>query len=150
MAKKELSVVTIPEVKPENKRRTFFYDMVTVDIFGWRQVEFDLQSINMSTKIRQVTERDDGIFTLNYAQRAVYTRAMYFNFTADVPEEYKNLETWWKKISNGEDDVECYLYYIRNIPNPLTNTYQDAIEDAHKIWKPVEEKEIAEDETDPN
>lgn len=143
----------MPKQSEQHKRVSFLHGMVAADIFRFRNVKRDVQVISLSNKLREETGRDDGGFFTYYAQRIVYTDAMYFNWHEDAPIEFVSLETWWEMLQSGQSDVDCYIYYIENISNPVSNQWQDALDDAHSIWKPVEERTITTqggNEPDPN
>ena len=134
--------VKLPSITPSCKRASMLYNMVTLDIWGFRNVELDTEAIALAEKIKLVTGRDDGSFMTYYARTVKYTKAMWFRWLPETPEEYTNLEKFWNMVIQGEDEAECYLFYIKNISNPVSNDWQDTVENAHKIWKPVQEKTI--------
>lgn len=121
-------------------RKSFFYDMVAMDIFSFRNVKKDADSMSLAQKIKEDTLRDDNLFTIYYAQRVIYIEQMYFQWDEDVPSEIRALETWWQMVSSGQDPVQCYLFYIENIPNYLSNDFNDAVVSAHTIYKPARER----------
>lgn len=144
---------SLPSVNKVNNRVSFFYDMIAADVFRFRNIERDSAMISLANRIQEETGREDGGLFLSYAERIVYVDEMYFLFTDDVPEEYRNIETWWKMVQAGNDPSECYVWYLTNIPNAITNLFADAVDSAHTIWKPASQqtmKKEKEAETDPN
>lgn len=135
------------------KRKSCFYNMIAVDIFGYRIVKRDAEMLELSNQIRTETQRKDGDFPLVYAEIACYVDNFYFNFSEDAPEEYKTIIEWWDMVSAGKGASECYMFYIDSVPNPIHNLIYDVVQEAHKIWKPASEKSppISNDgTTDPN
>jgi len=134
------------------KKKTFLYDMVTADVFGFRNVKRDVLVIDMQERLRESTGRDDGSFTTAYSQRVVYTDQMNFQWHEDVPQELRNLQEFWDMVQSGKDEVECYLYYIDSIPNYVTNAWQKVVDDSHVIWKPSEQRPVTANagDNDPN
>lgn len=132
----------------QHKRQSFLYGMVAADILRYRNVERDAKAISLSNQLRDQLGRDDGAFYVLYAQRLIYTDAMHFKWHKEAPSEFTNLEAWWDMVQRGQPEAECYLYYIKNIANPVTNQWQTALDEAHKIWKPPEETSAESD--DPN
>lgn len=146
-------IIRLPSITPSCKRASMLYNMVSLDIWGFRNVELDTEAMALVEKIKLTTGRDDGTFMMYYARCIKYTKGMWFNWHPEAPEEFTNLEKFWTMVLQGEDESECYLFYIKNISNPVSNEWQDTVENSHKIWKPVQEKTItAKDiaETDPN
>lgn len=124
----------------QHKRITFLHDMVSADVFRYRNVDRDSQVLSMSEQLKEQTARNDGAFFYYYAQRWIYTDSMTFAWHKEAPLEFKNLERWWDMMQKGKDPVECYDFYIKNISNPVNNAWQNALEQAHTIWKPPSEK----------
>lgn len=123
----------------QHKRQTFLHNMVAADIFKFRNVERDARAIALANQLKEQVGRDDGAFYVYYAQRVVYTDALHFDWHPEAPHEFVSLETWWSMVQSGEPEVECYLFYISNISNPVSNEWQSAVDRAHAIWKPPEE-----------
>lgn len=149
----EEKIIKLPSITPSCKRAAMLYKMVSLDIWGFRNVELDTEAIALAEKIKLTTGRDDGNFMNYYARCVKYTKNMWFSWHPDAPVEFTNLEEFWKMVLNGEDESECYLFYIKNISNPVSNEWQETVDEAHKIWKPTQEKtmtakELA--EKDPN
>lgn len=116
--------------------------MVTFEIFGFRNVKRDVEAQALAQRIAEETGRlEDGAFPLFYSQRLMYTDNVYFQWHPEAPPEFKNLETFWKMHSEGEPASEVYLWYINNISNFVSNQWSDALDRAHKIWKPPEQKD---------
>lgn len=133
----------------QTKRQAFLWNMVEADIVGYRNIELDAAMIALSEKVREKTGRDDGSFMVYYAMRVTYVANLTFVWEEGAPEEYTNLERWWDMVLRGDPVEECYLYYIRNLSNVVTNQFQDALERAHTIWKPAHEI-MLEENSDPN
>jgi hypothetical protein len=137
------------------KRISFFYGMISADIFSFRNVKRDADTFSLVSKLRELTGRDDGGFMALYAQRLSYTDNLEFNWgeeTEDIPADILAFEEFWKMYKQGEDAAVCYDYYINNIRNHIGNEWQDAVNEAHKIWKPTHQNTNDEEgeETDPN
>ena len=132
----------------QHKRQPFLHGMVVADIFKFRNVERDSRAIALANMLREQVGRDDGAFYVYYAQRIVYSDAMHFSWHPEAPQEFQNLETFWNMVESGEPEAECYMYYIQNISNSVSNAWQNAVEAAHTLWKPPEE--TAEETADPN
>jgi hypothetical protein len=122
------------------KRKYCFYDMIAVDIFGYRIVKRDAEMLERSNQIKMETQRKDGDFPLVYAEISSYVDSIWFNFSNETPAEYKTISEWWDMVISGKGVSECYMFYIDNVPNPVHNLIYDAVQDAHKIWKPSTEK----------
>lgn len=135
------------------KRESFLYNMVAADFFPYRNLERDSRAMSLANKLREEIGRDDGAFYMFYANRITYTVSMTFDWHDESPPEFLALETFWNMVQKGEPDTDCYMYYISNVSNPVSNQWQDALEEAHTIWKPPVEKLSKDDEkeiTDPN
>lgn len=132
----------------QHKVTKFLHNMVTVHVLRYRNIERDAKVIALSERIKEQTGRADGAFMVLYAQRLVYTDKMEFDWHPETPIEYMNLEKWWHMVESGEDEIECYLFYISNISNEIANEWQNVLINAHEIWKPP--KETAEESSDPN
>lgn len=132
----------------QHKRQTFLHGMVAADIFKFRNVERDSKAVALANQLREQAGRDDGAFYVFYAQRMIYTDALHFSWHPEAPLEFKNLEKWWNMVQSGESELECYLFYVGNISNPVSNEWQTAVEAAHTIWKPPQETNKESD--DPN
>lgn len=133
-----------------HKRETFLHNMVAADIFRFRNVERDSKAVAFANELRENIGRDDGAFYVFYAQRLIYTDALHFNWHEDAPPEFVNLEKWWNMVTSGASQEECYMFYIGNVSNPVSNQWQSAVERAHKLWKPPEERDDNEEDADPN
>ena len=138
--------------KATHVRKTFLYDMVSADIWRFRNMRRDSEVLAMSEHIKEQTgktSRADVNFFYFYALRTVYTDAMYFAWHPDAPAEFTALEEWWNMKESGVDVMQHYDFWINNISNPIANAWYDAVEEAHEIWKPPVEQ-TGDDETDPN
>lgn len=145
--------LNFPLIPQDAKRELFFYSMIAVDVFGFRNVERDALMVALAARLEEETGRQDGSFTMSYAERVTYTIGMYFDYDQDTPQEYRNIETWWNMVNSGTDPSECYVYYVINVPNFQTNMYGEAVDKAHMIWKPASQQTIRLEEkakTDPN
>ena len=125
------------------KQEKILDGMVTIEFFGFRNLKRDTDARATGERILEETGRSetDNPFALFYAQRLAYTENMYFNWHAEAPPEFKNLETFWQMHTSGEPASECYLWYIENISNVVSNQWSDAQDRAHRIWKPPEERD---------
>lgn len=128
------------------KRKSIFYNQIAIDFFGFRNLDRDSKAYVLAQKLDDATKSLDGNVVMSYATRVFYTDEMNFDWAEEVPGEFKNLEKWWSKIVAGEPDVECYMFWRNNIPNALANMYHEALDDAHKIWKPTNERMIPDNE----
>ena len=136
------------------KNKKILDGMVTLNIHGFRNFEGDNDTTSLALLLKEKTGRKEDSFMYLYAEKVVYTESINFNWLEEAPEEYRNLETFWGMILDGTNEVECYLYYVKNISNVVTNAWHDAVEKAHEIWKPPQEKNAKlagiEEQTDPN
>lgn len=120
--------------------------MVTGEFIAYRNVGRDANVVKLVSKIQEETGREDGMFTIFYATRRVYTADLYFNWHPQTPYYYRALEDYWRMVQDGESDAECYMFYIDNIHNEVGKEWNAALEAAQYIWKPPEEG--WDDETD--
>ena len=125
------------------KQEKILDGMVTMEMFGFRNLKRDSDARALAERILQETGREetDSVFAPFYAQRLMYTENIYFNWHEEAPPEFRSLETFWQMHSSGEPASECYLWYIENVSNVITNQWSDAQDRAHKIWKPPVEKD---------
>lgn len=128
-------------VASDCKRKLLFYNMIALDVFGYRTIKRDSYAIGLENNIADTLNIKKGVATELYAELSTYIDNMQFAFTPDVPDEYRKIEEWWNKVSGGIDPVECYLFFSDSVPNYMTNFIREAIDSAHEIWKPTEEKE---------
>lgn len=136
------------------KSKKILSDMVTVQIHGFRNFLKDNETTALTLMLKEKTGRKEDSFMYLYAEKVIYTNDIIFNWLEGAPEEYTNFEKFWNMIHDGADGVECYLYYIENISNVVTNEWHDAVDRGHEIWKPNQEKNArlneTADNTDPN
>lgn len=134
--------------------KKFLYDMVEVDFFPWRNIERDTTGQSIANQINKDTDSQFGDFPYSYGQLVAYTQDMRFSWKSDAPEHYLALETWWNMRQEGEPMIDCFLFYAREISNPVTYGWQKQFTTAHKIYVPVEEEQPKFDEegnpVDPN
>lgn len=144
-----------------NKKRVFFYNMVEAEFFGFRNAEIDAKFLAMTEAILNeldILHREElKGFVQSYVLRLVYTINMTFTWKNDVPEEYRQIETWWnmtQPATRGVPISTAFIYFCGNVSNQMVNAYEFSINDAHKIWTPSEEKKPEdhqpETEKDPN
>ena len=131
--------------------KSFFYGQVTVKIFDMETLERDADLYAIIRQIKTDTGLNDGNFGYEFAQRISYTDEMSFNWHPSVPPQYKTLETLWEMLKSGVPVAECYAYSRKEVPQFLSAEWQNAVDAAHKIWTPPEEKgDEAEMAQDPN
>jgi hypothetical protein len=117
------------------------YGMVTAEFYTSRILGRERLVVEHA---RSIVEKDDnqeslGSNLLSYSELVVYCKEMQFNWELHkgVPQHYKNLETWWKKIGRGETPHDCYLYFSQEIElNPVITGLMEAMDNARKIWTP--------------
>ncbi|RMG84829.1 MAG: hypothetical protein D6712_10595 [Chloroflexi bacterium] len=114
--------------------------ILTFHILPYRTVKGDADAMGMAEQIKKITGRDDGWFPLHYSQRLAYTEDIEFEWADNIPDYFKLFETWWDMVKEGVSPAECYMFYIDNVPNQITYEWQEALNDAHKIWKPPSEQ----------
>jgi hypothetical protein len=131
------------------KVKSIIYGMVTLHILGFRNLKKDADVAELAQKIQDTTGREETGFMYFYAQRLNYTDYIKFDWVDDTPDEFRSLETWWEMLQAGESEATCYDYYINNVSNFVSNEWQDAINDAHTIWKPPHER-TSQETNDPN
>ena len=128
--------------------------MVTIDFISFRNVDCDMQTIELSEKIEGMFDKRYNIFIFNYCLRLVHAKNMYFDWKhEDIPDDIKALEIWWDMIISGTDVIECFNYYKLNVPNWIGDELSEAFNKATQIWKPKNERlitEEADEEKDPN
>jgi hypothetical protein len=134
------------------KTELMAYDMVTAEIFGWRNYKRDSDVLALETRIKEETGRLEDDLAYTFAYCVSYTENLNFNWTDEAPPEATNLEVFWGMVADGVSMSECYLFYIENVANWVTNSWQQALFNAHKIWKPTAERKPTdkEAEKDPN
>lgn len=113
--------------------------MVAGEFINYRTVGRDADVVKLVAEIKEKSGRDDGMFTLYYATRKVYTINLHFDWHPQAPKSYRALEDWWNMVQNGEAEEELYMFYIENVHNIVGQEWQAALESAQFIWKPSEE-----------
>lgn len=133
------------------KEKNILYNTVKLTVFGFRNIEKDIQVGQLTDAVKKARNADDGYIEA-IMFNVVYTEDVKFNWTDDTPEEYRNLETFWNMVIGGQDISTCYAYYIQNVPNPITRQWSDALTSAHTPWKPkIEENaKLRGEDADPN
>lgn len=145
----------------KNKKSQFYYGMITVEYFPFRNAAKDIGAFSLAQQLEEDTGRQEARNMMSYANRVEYTESMKFDWVKDMPEdiqaEVSGIQEWWDLIEAGANPAEAYLFYLNNVPNYLTNDYNESFLNAHRIWKPTveqtpldESEREALEESDPN
>lgn len=110
------------------------------------------------------------------AECVIYTKAQRFQWTNQVPEEYRNFEEFWDMVQSGIEPKKWFEFFAAQVPYslvigarggvvpkpdgkgsdfvPRVMGWQDALRTALTIWRPVEERPpedlTDEERADPN
>ncbi len=126
--------------------------MVRGEFISYRSVGRDADVIRLVSQLTEKTGRDDGMFTIFYAQRRIYTVNLTFDWHPDAPAYFRSLETYWEMTQAGEPEEECYLFFVNNCQNMVSQEWQQALESAQTYWTPPEEgwdDDLEDDEEEP-
>lgn len=134
--------------------KSFLHNMVIATIFEFRNGERDWEIVRLMGEISSKLGRPEDNIMFAYGRRLAYTDDFKFNWHPDAPAHYRALEIFWQMIQRGEDSAECFLYYQRNVSNPVTIAWDDQIQQAQEIWTPPHERlprnEAEAEAVDPN
>lgn len=142
------------EHKP--KQETFFYGYITASFFPFETFEKDDATLALESRLKIDLKASKSKISAAYpvCELMIYVEDMSFRWPESVPEEYKAIEIWWKKVKAGEPLLDTFLYWAENVPNHILAQFWEAKKKAHLIWKPTEEKspndQDEEEKQDPN
>lgn len=138
------------------KEESFFYGQITAAFFPYETFALDAEALALSEKLKEKLARIKKPYEGSYAlcELSVYTKVMVFNWSSDVPQEYRNFETWWKMVQDGEPFEKAFVFYADNVHNQMVQMWWKAKLKAHEIWKPSDEKspnqQNEQEKADPN
>lgn len=134
--------------------RTFFHKMIELDIYA-KTISLENRQYELYEKIKNAFPdmregEESSLFLI--ASAIASTKDMRFSWKDEVPEEYLEVESFWKLYSSGVEITEWYQYLRDNVPSWLIIDWVNIINNAQKIWKPVFEDTSNKEalEKDPN
>jgi hypothetical protein len=144
------------------KTISFLHGMVIGTFSAVQTYAADWEADELAGRLKVVYSGYHDSFVKWYAQVVTFTENLEFHWLPDTPEELKQFETYWKKIKRGDDEVECFEFYMEHVPNYVltgergskTKGWNNAVQEAIRPWVPLEtrpESELTpEQAADPN
>lgn len=131
-----------------------FYGQVIAEVCGYRVYQHFYDTEALAGRLAEATGHERDSLVAIYPEFIVLIKSLVFTWRADVPEQYKTLETWWNKVMANESEEDAFLYFVANVPTQLMLELRREIEKALTPWVPVEtrpeaqltEKELADPE----
>lgn len=128
------------------------HGMIEMTVIKSRYLGLDKESSEISEMLANLSGYKLGVANDRYADIVTFVKNMKFNWKLhkDVPDEYKTVEEWWGMVESNKPEVDCFIYFIDNVPNPVTIELITGIVEAQKVWTPSIQRDDSEGETDPN
>lgn len=94
----------------------FLYGMVVGTFASNRTNGKDWEAAALAKRYKSVTNEDDGVADA-LSEAVTYTTDLKFNWSDDVPESIRALETFWNMIKAGKAPEDAFKFYSDTVDN---------------------------------